>query len=362
MMQRLHAVCSRMPRQGRQAVACQTVQRSRSRHDKAPGCGRFPSVTVEWSRLIWTPTEAGATECTGPATSRTCPCFSSTSHQGYGLIAVALIAQLDAIRSLPSRCRGSTRARVRLAWRHARRGSPRPDRRRQPGGADDRHAARPPRRAVVVGRAPCRHGDPPASGALPAPDDGGAAPARARGAGAREVAGDVQPDGRHHRGRVACGSRARHLRRGAERGRRGVQPDAARLHQPGRARAAAARARARARGDGAQPHGGGRRRAGRRRRDGHAPRPRLRRRARGPSALRRRRGRQSQPDARAAGDRHARLRTALAQHHDLLPRRLRRAAARSQPGRDLRAQPAAARVLPARPNRGQRLPRHQHGR
>ena len=72
-----------------------------------------------------------------------------------------------------------------------------------------------------------------------------------------------------------------------------------------------------------------------------APRPRLRRRARGPSALRRRRGRQSQPDARAAGDRHARLRTALAQHHDLLPRRLRRVAARPQPGRDLRAQPAS---------------------
>ena len=59
---------------------------------------------------------------------------------------------------------------------------------------------------------------------------------------------------------------------------------------------------------------------------------------------------------------HARLRTALAEHHHLLPRRLRRAAARSQPGRDLRAQPGAARVLPARPHRGQRLPRHQHGR
>ena len=103
-------------------------------------------------------------------------------------------------------------------------------------------------------------------------------------------------------------------------------------------------------------------RAGRRRRDGHAARARLRRRARGPSALRRRRRRQSQPDARAAGDRHGRLRAVLAQHHHLLPRRLLRAAARSQPGRDLRAQPGAARLLPDRPDRGQRLPRHQHGR
>lgn len=57
-----------------------------------------------------------------------------------------------------------------------------------------------------------------------------------------------------------------------------------------------------------------------------------------------------------------RLRTALAQHHHLLPRRLRRAAARSQPGRVLRAQPAAARLLPARQDGRQRLPRHQHGR
>jgi putative polyketide hydroxylase len=57
-----------------------------------------------------------------------------------------------------------------------------------------------------------------------------------------------------------------------------------------------------------------------------------------------------------------RLRTALAQHHHLLPRRLRRAAARSQPGRVLRAQPAAARLLPARQDGRQRLPRRQHGR
>ena len=142
----------------------------------------------------------------------------------------------------------------------------------------------------------------------------------------------------------------------------GFSPTRARLHQPGRARAAAARARARARRDGAQPHRGGRPRAGRRRRDRDAPRPRLGRRARGAGALRRRRGRQSQPDAHAAGNRHARLRAALAQHHDLLPRRLLRAAARPQPGRDLRAQPGAARVLPARPDRRQRLPRHQHGR
>ena len=56
--------------------------------------------------------------------------------------------------------------------------------------------------------------------------DGDAAPGRARGAGAREVAGDVQRDGRHRRGRVARRPRARHLRQGAQRGRRGVQPDA----------------------------------------------------------------------------------------------------------------------------------------
>ena len=186
-------------------------------------------------------------------------------------------------------------------------------------------------------------------------------PDGARGPGAREVAGDLQPDGRHHRGRVARGARARHLRQGAQRGRRGLQPHRPRLHQPGRARAASARARARARRDGPQPHGGGRHRSGRRRRDGDAARPRLRGRAHGAHALRRRRGRQSQPDARAAGHRHARPRGALAQHHHLLPRRLRRAAARPQPGRHLRPQPGAARVLPDRPQRRQRLPRHQHG-
>ena len=229
-------------------------------------------------------------------------------------------------------------------------------------GLDDRHAARPPRRAVAVGRAPRGHRDPSARGPFPAAHHGGAAPARARGARAREVAGDLQPDGRHHRRRVARRARARHLRQGAQRGRRGLQPDGARLHQPGRARAAAARARARAR------------------RDACATAPRRSRSSRtttastvtlrdldsgderdGARAIRRRRGRQSQPDARAAGDRHARPRGALAQHHDLLPRRLRRAAARPQPGRDLRAQPAAARVLPDRPQRRQRLPRHQHG-
>jgi 2-polyprenyl-6-methoxyphenol hydroxylase-like FAD-dependent oxidoreductase len=39
-----------------------------------------------------------------------------------------------------------------------------------------------------------------------------------------------------------------------------------------------------------------------------------------PSALRRGGGRQSEPDAQAAGNRHARPRRALAQHHHLLPR------------------------------------------
>ena len=93
-----------------------------------------------------------------------------------------------------------------------------------------------------------------------------------------------------------------------------------------------------------------------------AARPRLRRRAR-----RCARATSSPPTATAArrargwASRMRGLRAALAQHHDLLPRRLRRAAARSQPGRDLRAQPGAARVLPARPDRRHGLPRHQHG-
>ena len=208
-------------------------------------------------------------------------------------------------------------------------------------GSDDGHAARPPRRAVAVGGAPRGHGDPSTRGALPAAHDGDDPADGARGAGAHEVAGDLQRDGRHHRGRVARRTRARHLRPGAQRGRRGIQPHGPRLHQPGRAGADSARACARARRDGPQPHGGRRRRAGRRRRDGHAARPRLRGGAQGARALRRRRGRQSQPDARAAGDRHARPSGALAQHHHLLPRRLRRVAARPQPGRHLRAQPAS---------------------
>ena len=58
-----------------------------------------------------------------------------------------------------------------------------------------------------------------------------------------------------------------------------------------------------------------------------------------PRALRHRRRRQPQPDARAARDRDGGLRRAFAQHHDLLPRRLRAAAEGSQPGRHLRPQP-----------------------
>ena len=249
-----------------------------------------------------------------------------------------------------------------LTSRHARRGSAGPDRRRQPGGPDDGHAARSPRGAVVVGGAPCRHRDPSAGRPLSAADDGAAAAARARGSRAREVAGDVQRDGRHRRRRDACRARAGDVRQGAQRGCRGVQSDGARLHQSGRSRAAAARARARARGEGAQPDGGDHSRTGRRRRDGQAPGPRLWGRERRPSALRRGGGRQPEPDARAAGNRYARLRAALAEHHHLLPRRLRRAAAGSQSGRLLRAQPQAARLLPARPDRRHRLPLYQHGR
>ena len=79
----------------------------------------------------------------------------------------------------------------------------------------------------------------------------------------------------------------------------GFSPTRPRLHQPGRARAAPARARARARRDGAQPHRG-RRRSSRtttastvtlRDLDSGDERD-------GPRALRRRRGRQPQPDAR----------------------------------------------------------------
>ena len=50
-------------------------------------------------------------------------------------------------------------------------------------------------------------------------------------------------------------------------------------------------------------------------------------------------------------------RRALAQHHDLLPRRLRAAAGEPQPGRDVRPQPRAARLLPAGPHRWHGVPR-----
>ena len=172
--------------------------------------------------------------------------------------------------------------------------------------------------------------------------DGDAAPARARGAGAREVAGDLQPDGRHHRRRVARRTRARHLRPGAQRGRRGVQPDACASSST---RTRSSRCCASARSSSARRCATAPRRSPLEQdddgvtvtlRDLDSGDERD-----GARALRRRRGRQSQPDARAAGHRHARPRGALAQHHDLLPRRLRRAAARPQPGRDLRAQPAS---------------------
>ena len=210
-----------------------------------------------------------------------------------------------------------------------------------------------------------RHRDPSARRPLPAADDGAAARSSgSRSACARSRCETLQPDGRHHRGRVARRPRARHLRQGAQRGRRGVQPDRARLHQPGRARAAAARARASS--------------SARRcatateavalEQDDDGVTVTL--------ARPRRRATSAQVRARyvvaADGNRspmRARLGIAMRgygelsrEHHDLLPRRLRRAAARPQPGRDLRAQPRAARVLPARPDRRHRLPRHQHGR
>ncbi len=91
-------------------------------------------------------------------------------------------------------------------------------------------------------------------------------------------------------------------------------------------------------------------------------RPRRRHAEHGTRAVRRRRRRQPQPDAHASGHRDGGLRAAVAQHHDLLPRGLRAAAAEPQPGRHLRPQPDAARVLPARPDGRQGLPRRQHRR
>ena len=179
--------------------------------------------------------------------------------------------------------------------------------------------------------------------------------------GPRGVAADVPPDRRHHRRRVArrrasspptCRSSTRASRASARRVRVFINQDVLEpiLRAP----------RGRARRDRAQPHRGDGARAGRRRRDGHAARPGARRGAHGPRPLRGRRRRQPQPDPRAARHRHGGPRRALAQHHDLLPRRLRAAARGPQPGRHLRPQPRAARLLPARPGRQDGLPGHQH--
>ena len=181
-------------------------------------------------------------------------------------------------------------------------------------------------------------------------------------AGAREVAGDLQPDGRHHRGRVARGTRARHLRPGAQRGRRGIQPHRPRLHQPGRARADPARACARARRDGPQPHRGGRRGAGRRRRDGHAARPRLRGRAHGARALRRRRRRQSQPDARRGwASACAAIRSSRAASPSTSAPTAPRCCATATRASSTCTTRELRGFFRHRPQRRQRLPRHQHG-
>ena len=71
--------------------------------------------------------------------------------------------KLSAVRFRTTRDRAA-----RLASRHERRRRPGPDRRRQPRGADDGDAPRPPRGALARGRAPRRHRDPPARGPLPA--------------------------------------------------------------------------------------------------------------------------------------------------------------------------------------------------
>ena len=90
-------------------------------------------------------------------------------------------------------------------------------------------------------------------------------------------------------------------------------------------------------------------------------RPRVRQGAHRPRPLRDRRRRQPQSDADAARHRHEGPRDPVAQHHDLLPRRLHAAAGGPQPGRDVRPQPGAARLLPDRPRREVGLPRDQLG-
>ena len=208
------------------------------------------------------------------------------------------------------------------------------------------------------------HRDPPAGRPLPAAHDGDAAPGRPRGARCARRRCDLQPDRRHQRRRVARRARDRDLRQGAQRGRRGLQPDRARVRQPGRARADPARS---ARSSSA-------------RRCATAPRS-------SPSSRTTTGVTVTLRDLDSAAGEHASARaTSIAADGNRSPMRARlgigmegygelsrsitiyfradcaRAAARPQPGRHLRPQPGAARLLPARPHGRHRVPGDQHGR
>ena len=101
-------------------------------------------------------------------------------------------------------------------------------------------------------------------------------------------------------------------------------------------------------------------RPGRGRRDRGRQEPRHGSGADGSRALRRRRGREQEPGARAARHPAPRPPELLEQHHHLLPRRRQAARRRPQPERDLRVRADAAGVLPLLAGGRRRLPRRQH--
>ena len=241
------------------------------------------------------------------------------------------------------------------------RGARCPDRRRQPGRPVDRAVPAAPRSQLPGGGTAHEHRDPPARRPLPAPHGGDPPRGRARGGGPAQGGGAVPPERRHQQRRVARRPRDRELLREPERRGRGVQPDRAAVHRPGRARADPPRPRRGARGRAPLP---GRVRvacAGRVGGDRDVARSRRRYRTDRADAIRRRRGWEPEPDPRPARDRDARPRPAVEQRHDLLPLRGRPepAARGARPGRELRHEPGPAGVLPARPNRQPRLPRRQ---
>ena len=223
------------------------------------------------------------------------------------------------------------------------RGDPGPDRRRQPGRPDDRDAARPPRHPGALGRAACRHGDPPARRPLPAAHAGDPARDGARGrACARKSLGEVPA--RRAASTRSSRSPAEELATYVQELNEGVgalsptvrvfinqdvlepilRERALELGATLRNRVEVVALRA-GRPTASWPRcatstTGGERRCARRyvvAADGNRS-----------------------PARGWLGIGMARLRRALAQHHDLLPRRLLGADPRPQPGRDLRPQPA----------------------